>query len=189
MLPLARPQLEEHKTDFCPTCSCRVGFPHSCGYKPLQRCYLLFLSPGAYFPRTTVPTFKAAKKLVSGLFSLFKATIALRHTDWNLYYWGGEGNRRPFIHPYSVFKSSRSRASGRSLDNFPTHLASIVLQVHSQLKYLVDNHASVWACANFQELWPSPRNLKLFERYFCTLRTLSCLRASLICQPVFQGLT
>lgn len=39
-----------------------------------------------------------------------------------------------------------------------------VRAVHSQLKYLVDNHASVWACANFQELWPSPRNLKLFER-------------------------
>lgn len=43
----------------------------------------------------------------------------------------------------------------------------IVLQVHSHLKYLVDNHASVWACASFQELWPSPRNLKLFERYPC----------------------
>uniref|UniRef100_A0A8C0LKB9 Cyclin-F n=1 Tax=Canis lupus dingo TaxID=286419 RepID=A0A8C0LKB9_CANLU len=39
-----------------------------------------------------------------------------------------------------------------------------VRAVHSHLKYLVDNHASVWACASFQELWPSPRNLKLFER-------------------------
>ncbi|XP_042554331.1 cyclin-F [Dipodomys spectabilis] len=39
-----------------------------------------------------------------------------------------------------------------------------VRAVHSHLKYLVDNHASVWACANFQELWPSPKNLKLFER-------------------------
>ncbi|XP_053133126.1 cyclin-F isoform X2 [Hemicordylus capensis] len=36
--------------------------------------------------------------------------------------------------------------------------------VHSHLKYLVDNHASVWACASFQELWPSPNNLKMFER-------------------------
>ncbi|XP_008564522.1 PREDICTED: cyclin-F [Galeopterus variegatus] len=36
--------------------------------------------------------------------------------------------------------------------------------VHSHLKYLVDSHASVWACASFQELWPSPKNLKLFER-------------------------
>ncbi|KAM7147265.1 cyclin-F isoform 2-T2 [Molossus nigricans] len=39
-----------------------------------------------------------------------------------------------------------------------------IRSVHSHLKYLVDNHASVWACASFQELWPSPRNLKLFER-------------------------
>uniref|UniRef100_A0A8D2JST3 Cyclin-F n=1 Tax=Sciurus vulgaris TaxID=55149 RepID=A0A8D2JST3_SCIVU len=39
-----------------------------------------------------------------------------------------------------------------------------VRAVHSHLKYLVDNHASVWACASFQELWPSPKNLKLFER-------------------------
>nr|XP_012599315.1 cyclin-F isoform X1 [Microcebus murinus] len=39
-----------------------------------------------------------------------------------------------------------------------------VRAVHSHLKDLVDNHASVWACANFQELWPSPKNLKLFER-------------------------
>ncbi|KAH0631843.1 hypothetical protein JD844_019700 [Phrynosoma platyrhinos] len=36
--------------------------------------------------------------------------------------------------------------------------------VHSHLKYLVDNHASVWACASFQEVWPSPSNLKIFER-------------------------
>ncbi|XP_012587143.1 PREDICTED: cyclin-F [Condylura cristata] len=39
-----------------------------------------------------------------------------------------------------------------------------VRAVHSHLKYLVDNHASVWASASFQELWPSPRNLELFER-------------------------
>ncbi|XP_051037200.1 cyclin-F [Phodopus roborovskii] len=39
-----------------------------------------------------------------------------------------------------------------------------VRAVHSHLKYLVDNHASVWASASFQELWPSPKNLKLFER-------------------------
>ncbi|XP_062999029.1 cyclin-F [Elgaria multicarinata webbii] len=36
--------------------------------------------------------------------------------------------------------------------------------VHSHLKYLVDNHASVWACASFQEVWPSLSNLKIFER-------------------------
>ncbi|NIG61470.1 cyclin-F [Pontoporia blainvillei] len=40
----------------------------------------------------------------------------------------------------------------------------LMKEVHSHLKYLVDNHASVWACASFQELWPSPKNLKLFER-------------------------
>uniref|UniRef100_A0A8C9K8K5 Cyclin-F n=1 Tax=Panthera tigris altaica TaxID=74533 RepID=A0A8C9K8K5_PANTA len=39
-----------------------------------------------------------------------------------------------------------------------------VRAVHSHLKNLVDSHASVWACASFQELWPSPKNLKLFER-------------------------
>uniref|UniRef100_G3TG00 Cyclin-F n=1 Tax=Loxodonta africana TaxID=9785 RepID=G3TG00_LOXAF len=39
-----------------------------------------------------------------------------------------------------------------------------VRAVHSHLKYLVDNHTSVWACASFQELWPSPENLELFER-------------------------
>uniref|UniRef100_A0A8D1C9P5 Cyclin F n=1 Tax=Sus scrofa TaxID=9823 RepID=A0A8D1C9P5_PIG len=39
-----------------------------------------------------------------------------------------------------------------------------VRAVHSHLKDLVDSHASVWACASFQELWPSPRNLRLFER-------------------------
>ncbi|XP_006893948.1 PREDICTED: cyclin-F [Elephantulus edwardii] len=39
-----------------------------------------------------------------------------------------------------------------------------VRAVHSHLKYLIDNHASVWACASFQELWPSPENLELFER-------------------------
>ncbi|XP_063171155.1 cyclin-F [Candoia aspera] len=36
--------------------------------------------------------------------------------------------------------------------------------VHSHLKYLIDNHACVWACASFQDEWPSPRNLKMFER-------------------------
>ncbi|XP_013918760.1 PREDICTED: cyclin-F [Thamnophis sirtalis] len=36
--------------------------------------------------------------------------------------------------------------------------------VHSHLKYLIDNHTCIWACASFQEEWPSPRNLKIFER-------------------------
>ncbi|OXB70869.1 UNVERIFIED_CONTAM: hypothetical protein H355_014758 [Colinus virginianus] len=37
-------------------------------------------------------------------------------------------------------------------------------RVHSYLKYLVDNHASVWACASFEDVWPSPKSLKVFER-------------------------
>ncbi|XP_042720100.1 cyclin-F-like [Lagopus leucura] len=36
--------------------------------------------------------------------------------------------------------------------------------VHSHLKYLVDDHASVWACASFEDVWPSPKTLKVFER-------------------------
>uniref|UniRef100_H3AY82 Cyclin-F n=1 Tax=Latimeria chalumnae TaxID=7897 RepID=H3AY82_LATCH len=36
--------------------------------------------------------------------------------------------------------------------------------VHPQLKLLVDNNTSVWASANFQEVWPSPDNRWLFER-------------------------
>uniref|UniRef100_UPI00398E51F3 cyclin-F isoform X2 n=1 Tax=Pristiophorus japonicus TaxID=55135 RepID=UPI00398E51F3 len=36
--------------------------------------------------------------------------------------------------------------------------------VHSHFRYLVDNHSSVWAHANFQEIWPSPVNRWLFER-------------------------
>uniref|UniRef100_A0A4W3HJN8 Cyclin-F n=1 Tax=Callorhinchus milii TaxID=7868 RepID=A0A4W3HJN8_CALMI len=36
--------------------------------------------------------------------------------------------------------------------------------VHSHFRSLVDNHASVWAHANFHEVWPSPINLWLFER-------------------------
>ncbi|KFV44072.1 Cyclin-F, partial [Tyto alba] len=44
------------------------------------------------------------------------------------------------------------------------HVLKGLPAVHSHLKYLVDNHASVWACASFQEIWPSPNNLKMFER-------------------------
>ncbi|NXG22721.1 CCNF protein, partial [Grallaria varia] len=39
-----------------------------------------------------------------------------------------------------------------------------VRAVHSHLKCLVDNHSSVWAHASFQDTWPSPNNLKVFER-------------------------
>ncbi|KAM8961977.1 cyclin-F isoform 2-T2 [Pelodytes ibericus] len=36
--------------------------------------------------------------------------------------------------------------------------------VHPQLRSLVDTHSSVWARACFQDVWPSPENLHLFER-------------------------
>ncbi|OWK11417.1 CCNF [Cervus elaphus hippelaphus] len=58
---------------------------------------------------------------------------------------------------FSLFKATASYCDTQS----PGGLTG---RVHSHLKYLVDNHASVWACASFQELWPSPGNLKLFER-------------------------
>lgn len=65
-----------------------------------------------------------------------------------------------------IFRSLHEQEFGKSLAN--SHMVLIALQVHSHLKYLVDNHASVWASASFQELWPSPKNLKLFERYSCS---------------------
>ncbi|KAG8429419.1 hypothetical protein GDO86_017435, partial [Hymenochirus boettgeri] len=37
-------------------------------------------------------------------------------------------------------------------------------EVHPHLRSLVDTHSSVWARACFQDVWPSPENLKLFER-------------------------
>ncbi|KAM9305857.1 cyclin-F [Gastrophryne carolinensis] len=36
--------------------------------------------------------------------------------------------------------------------------------VHPHLRSLVDSHSSVWARACFQDVWPSPENLHLFER-------------------------
>ncbi|XP_068100524.1 cyclin-F [Hyperolius riggenbachi] len=36
--------------------------------------------------------------------------------------------------------------------------------VHPHLRFLVDTHSSVWARTCFQEVWPSPENLHLFER-------------------------
>ncbi|XP_041434451.1 cyclin-F-like isoform X2 [Xenopus laevis] len=37
-------------------------------------------------------------------------------------------------------------------------------EVHPHLRSLVDSHSSVWARASFQDIWPSPENLNLFER-------------------------
>ncbi|ELK30079.1 Cyclin-F [Myotis davidii] len=67
---------------------------------------------------------------------------------------------RSLLHAGSVLEDEHQRMACYHL---PGNALSWV-KVHSHLKYLVDNHASVWACASFQELWPSPRNLKLFER-------------------------
>ncbi|XP_037112648.1 cyclin-F [Syngnathus acus] len=39
-----------------------------------------------------------------------------------------------------------------------------VRAVHSHLRDIVDNHASVWARTSFRDSWPSPKNLWLFER-------------------------
>ncbi|NXL48447.1 CCNF protein, partial [Podilymbus podiceps] len=50
------------------------------------------------------------------------------------------------------------------LKGLPAEDLLSIRAVHSHFKYLVDNHASVWACASFQEIWPSPNNLKMFER-------------------------
>ncbi|KAM7151551.1 cyclin-F isoform 1-T1 [Macrochelys suwanniensis] len=50
------------------------------------------------------------------------------------------------------------------LKGLPAEDILSIRAVHSHLKYLVDNHTSVWACASFQEVWPSPNNLKMFER-------------------------
>ncbi|NWW89375.1 CCNF protein, partial [Rhynochetos jubatus] len=50
------------------------------------------------------------------------------------------------------------------LKGLPVEDILSVRAVHSHLKYLVDNHSSVWACASFQEIWPSPNNLKIFVK-------------------------
>lgn len=44
-------------------------------------------------------------------------------------------------------------------------LSCFLLQAHSQLRDIVDNHSSVWARVSFRDLWPSPNSLWLFERY------------------------
>lgn len=44
-------------------------------------------------------------------------------------------------------------------------LSSFLLQAHSQLRDIVDNHSSVWARVSFRDSWPSPNSLWLFERY------------------------
>ncbi|MBN3289288.1 CCNF protein, partial [Polypterus senegalus] len=36
--------------------------------------------------------------------------------------------------------------------------------VHSRLRDLIDSHTSVWARARFQDVWPSPENIWIFER-------------------------
>ncbi|XP_065588643.1 cyclin-F [Cyrtonyx montezumae] len=70
----------------------------------------------------------------------------------------------------------RQRPQVLTLLNLPEDVLLLILKglpaedvlslrvVHSYLKYLVDNHNSVWACASFEDVWPSQKNLNMFER-------------------------
>ncbi|XP_032896614.1 cyclin-F [Amblyraja radiata] len=70
----------------------------------------------------------------------------------------------------------KKSAPAMTLLSLPTDVLLYVLQclpaqdilhfraVHPLFKSIVDNHSSVWAHANFQEIWPSPVNRWLFER-------------------------
>lgn len=115
--------------------------------------------------RTPVPTSRANEKLVSGRFSLVKATVHDFDTQRLGAFTARVGrDRRPCICLHPSFEERGLWEAPPIILHPPTH-TSALLQVHSHLKDLVDSHASVWACASFQELWPSPRNLRLFERY------------------------
>ncbi|PIO32604.1 hypothetical protein AB205_0117590 [Aquarana catesbeiana] len=50
--------------------------------------------------------------------------------------------------------------------------------VHPHLRSLVDTHSSVWARACFQDVWPSPENLQLFERAAECGNFEACLNSS-----------
>ncbi|XP_061703271.1 cyclin-F isoform X2 [Syngnathoides biaculeatus] len=82
----------------------------------------------------------------------------------------------PKCYSIPVRKRVRLRTPSITLLSLPEEVLLCVLQcisaedllsvraVHSQLRNIVDNHASVWARANFRDTWPSPNNLWLFER-------------------------
>ncbi|XP_057673559.1 cyclin-F [Corythoichthys intestinalis] len=82
----------------------------------------------------------------------------------------------PKCYTVPVRKRVRLRTSTVTLLSLPEEVLLCVLQclsaedllsvraVHSQLRDIVDHHASVWARASFRDVWPSPENLWLFER-------------------------
>ncbi|XP_063075967.1 cyclin-F isoform X2 [Engraulis encrasicolus] len=73
-------------------------------------------------------------------------------------------------------KRVRKRVTTQTLLSLPEEVILCVLQclsaedllavraVHPRLRDLVDGHASVWAKVSFQDQWPSPDSLWLFER-------------------------
>ncbi|XP_077413242.1 cyclin-F [Vanacampus margaritifer] len=82
----------------------------------------------------------------------------------------------PKCYSVPVRKRVRLRTTNTTLLSLPEEVLLYVFQyfsaedllsiraVHSQLRDIVDNHASVWARASFRDTWPSPENLWLFER-------------------------
>ncbi|KAK1164993.1 cyclin-F-like [Acipenser oxyrinchus oxyrinchus] len=70
----------------------------------------------------------------------------------------------------------RKRAPALSLLSLPEEVLLCVLKclsaqdlpavraVHSRLRDIIDSHTSVWANVRFQDVWPMPDNLWLFER-------------------------
>ncbi|XP_033887204.3 cyclin-F [Acipenser ruthenus] len=70
----------------------------------------------------------------------------------------------------------RKRAPALSLLSLPEEVLLCVLKclsaqdlpavraVHSRLRDIIDSHTSVWANVRFQDVWPKPDNLWLFER-------------------------
>ncbi|XP_061556448.1 cyclin-F isoform X1 [Phycodurus eques] len=82
----------------------------------------------------------------------------------------------PKCYSIPVRKRVRLRTPSITLLSLPEEVLLCVLQcisaedllsvraVHSQLRDIVDNHASVWARASFRDTWPSPDNLWLFDR-------------------------
>ncbi|XP_041133008.1 cyclin-F [Polyodon spathula] len=70
----------------------------------------------------------------------------------------------------------RKRAPALTLLSLPEEVLLCVLKclsaqdlpavraVHPRLRDIIDNHTSVWANVRFQDVWPTPDNLWLFER-------------------------
>ncbi|XP_034782744.2 cyclin-F-like [Acipenser ruthenus] len=70
----------------------------------------------------------------------------------------------------------KKRAPALSLLSLPEEVLLCVLKclsaqdlpavraVHSRLRDIIDSHTSVWANVRFQDVWPTPDNLWLFER-------------------------